>query len=198
MCQFEVLSVVHNQNLRRWSRYSKCRARMFPATDVVTSLTSSSLPSDLSSDLGELDKSINEFLLFHGTSPTAARSICDTEFSTSHAGSSLNKYGDGILFAESSSKADEYAQDDAEGVYQTLYAMLVCRVTCGRMLCSSEMKPDAQRLKTMCTGKEATYRSVLGDRGVASGSSREFVVFDTDQAYPEYIIIYRRLDPSGP
>jgi len=194
VCQFEVLNVVHNQNLRRWSRYSKCRARMFPAMDEVTPLTSSSL----SSDLGELDKSINEFLLFHGTSPTAAQSICDTEFSTSHAGLSLNRYGDGILFAESSSKADEYAQDDAEGVYQSLYAMLVCRVTCGRMLSSLAKTPDAQALKSLCTGKEATYRSVLGDSEVASGSSREFVVFDTDQAYPEYIIIYRRVDPSGP
>merc|ERR1712159_349010 len=76
----------------------------------------------------------NEFLLFHGTKPSSAASICDDGFHVNLAGSkSGTLYGPGIYLAERSSKADEYAEDDHEGLYQGLYAMLLCRATCGAM-----------------------------------------------------------------
>ena len=40
------------------------------------------------------------------------------------------------------------------------------------------------------------FHSVLGDREKARGTYREFVVYDQDQAYPEYLIIYRRTSDS--
>lgn len=37
------------------------------------------------------------------------------------------------------------------------------------------------------------YNSTLGDREKVRGTYREFVVYDDNQAYPEYIVLYRRV-----
>merc|ERR1711920_34244 len=75
----------------------------------------------------------NEAYLMHGTSPTSALAILATSFKVDFAGKSAGTmFGPGVYLAESSSKADEYAQDDTEGAYQGLYAMLICRVSMGR------------------------------------------------------------------
>ena len=42
------------------------------------------------------------------------------------------------------------------------------------------------------------YDSLLGDREKARGTFREFVVYDKDQIYPEYAIIYRRSATKPP
>lgn len=54
------------------------------------------------------------------------------------------------------------------------------------------MKPDHKDIRAKCTGKKRTHDSVLGDRQKARGTYREFVIFDSALAYPEYIVIYRR------
>merc|ERR1719345_647691 len=36
------------------------------------------------------------------------------------------------------------------------------------------------------------FDSICGDRSVSVGTYREFVVYDADQLYPEFIIIYSR------
>ncbi|CAE8702836.1 unnamed protein product [Polarella glacialis] len=53
----------------------------------------------------------------------------------------------GLLFeGKESSKADEYSADDKGGIYKGLYAMLLCRVTCGACLYNDQVKPDLQTL----------------------------------------------------
>jgi len=37
------------------------------------------------------------------------------------------------------------------------------------------------------------YHSVLGDREHARGTFREFIVYDDNQVYPEFLLWYRRL-----
>merc|ERR1712094_158231 len=39
------------------------------------------------------------------------------------------------------------------------------------------------------------FHSVLGDRRKCRGTFREFVVFDEDQVYANYILAYTRVDP---
>lgn len=191
--KFEVVNVLHNRNLNLWKHYCYARNRIRKqATQRVSSLTD---VFDRSS-LGEVDSSINEFLLFHGTNPTAADRICSSDFMISSAGSATGAlYGKGIYFAECSSKSDEYARDDAQGVYQGLYAMLLCRVTCGNMLVTKERTPNAAALEARTAS--GSFHSVLGDREQVSGTYREFIVYNSNQAYPEYIIVYRRVDAEG-
>ena len=47
--------------------------------------------------------------------------------------SCIPRFGPGAYFAEASSKADEYAEDEEGGLYAELYAMVLCRVCCGAM-----------------------------------------------------------------
>jgi len=129
---------------------------------------------------------VNEMLLFHGTTPEAADSICAGGFKLSRADTD-SLFGPGIYMAENSSKADEYV---TEGKHAGVYCMLLCRVVMGNVLYNSDLRPKAADLvKEVHTGR---YHSVLGDREKVRGTYREFVSYDVDKVYPEYVVYYRR------
>jgi len=125
--------------------------------------------------------------LLHGTSPTSAVSILGTSFKVDLAGKSAGTmFGPGIYLAEASSKADEYARDDASGEYKGLYAVLLCRAVVGRP-CVVEKPGDYSQKVT-----SGEYDCVLGDREKAVGTYREFIFFHEGSVYPEYAAFYRR------
>jgi len=201
--KFEVVQVLQNQNPSIWKRYVNKRAviyremKMLGNPSVIKPRTNGFVQRAraLSEDNFEpLYTKMNEMYLFHGTSPSAASSICETDFKTSFTGTNKGTLlGQGVYFAESSSKSDEYAKDDdsADGLYQGLYACLLCRVTMGHINVNEDKTPDADALtKTVQAGE---FHSVLGDREKVRGTFREFVVFDADQVYPEFVVIYRRV-----
>mmetsp|Transcript_167379 Transcript_167379/g.296361 ORF Transcript_167379/g.296361 Transcript_167379/m.296361 type:complete len:517 (+) Transcript_167379:83-1633(+) len=140
-----------------------------------------------------LDDHCNEWLLFHGTNQKAAESICETGFTTKTAGSATGTlYGKGIYFAESITKADEYAREDDQGIC----CALVCRVVGGRVLYNHEAIPNAKKLQSAV--HSGAYDSVLGDRENSKKKTfREFVMFDHDQVHVEYAIFYRRVYDDG-
>ena len=101
----------------------------------------------------------------------------------------------GIYLAECVSKSDEYTTAEDGG----LRTILVCRATLGNVLYTDEKRPDVSELERRCgycqeTGT-AECDSVLGDREVCSKTYREFVAFDDDLVYPEFIVRYRRNVP---
>uniref|UniRef100_A0A7S4VC97 Poly [ADP-ribose] polymerase n=1 Tax=Alexandrium monilatum TaxID=311494 RepID=A0A7S4VC97_9DINO len=202
--RFQVVQVQQNCNPTLWANYVRARDDTDAKIDMSgrhgarttisckTSETLLALPEGAEL-LGPLETGVNEFLLFHGTKPSACESICKSDFMVRLAGSNAGAlYGPGIYFAECSSKSDEYASDDPTGIYSGLYAMLLCRVTCGRTLYTDEVHPNVDDLVRRCT-VTGEYDSVLGDREKARGTYREFIVFNNDQAYPAYVIIYKRL-----
>jgi len=198
ICKFSVVQVQQNHNLKLWTNYVRARdmirAEMKPE-DLQTAFTAQVQEEDNASFecLGEEEVAVNEFLLFHGSKPSAVENICRSEFMVKMAGANTGSlYGAGIYFGENSSKSDEYSSDESTGIYQGLYAMLLCRVTCGRMYYTDEVRPDHLKIEAACRGPRPLFHSVLGDRVKARGTYREFVVFNNDQAYPEYVIIYRR------
>mmetsp|Transcript_73447 Transcript_73447/g.116317 ORF Transcript_73447/g.116317 Transcript_73447/m.116317 type:complete len:369 (-) Transcript_73447:53-1159(-) len=131
---------------------------------------------------------VNEWFLFHGTNESAAESICSGDFTMRLAGSATGTmYGSGTYLAESATKADEYAQASEDGVC----AMLVCRVIGGLVLYDANKTPDPDSLQQLVL-KEG-YHCVLGDREKARGTFKEYVVFDADQIFVEYILYYRRV-----
>merc|ERR1712218_291687 len=172
----EVVNVLHNENPNLWGNYMRARAGIRSCEiERINVSTSQAHPA-----LGELDAEINEFLLFHGTKPSAADAICRTDFKISLAGSGAGTlYGDGVYLAEKSSKSDEYAKDDEDGPYQGLYAMLLCRAVCGNMFHCDEVRPNVELLMEKC--ESADYHSVLGDREKARGTYREFILYDHNQ-----------------
>jgi hypothetical protein len=138
-----------------------------------------------------LETIANETILFHGTKTIAAEKITSDDFRIDLAGSSAGTlYGRGIYLAENCTKADEYSQvDRATG----LYTMLLCRATLGQLLYSADVNPDPRKCEQACL--RGNFHSVLGDRKACRGTFREFVVFDEDQVYPNYVVRYRRVLP---
>jgi hypothetical protein len=136
-----------------------------------------------------LDNELNEVYLWHGTSVRAALSIAQNDFRIDLAGSnSGTMYGRGAYCAESSTKADEYGSDEVGGYYQGLYAVLLCRVCMGKMYYTTTRNEQAgDRVK------EGDYDSTLGDRAKMTGTFREFVIYNQDQIYPEYVVLYSRI-----
>jgi len=122
----------------------------------------------------------------------AAEGITTEDFRLNLSGSNAGTLlGRGIYLAECVSKSDEYTKD--EGGLRTI---LVCRATLGRVLYTDAYRPDASFLEQGCGHQQAPgtgqYDCVLGDREKCSRTYREFVVFDDDLVYPEFIVKYRR------
>jgi len=134
----------------------------------------------------EIDATINEWYLYHGTSNSAARNICAHDFKMRLAGSSTGTlYGRGAYLAESITKADEYSKKEDD-----CYTVLLCRVLGGRVRYTNERQPDPEALTKDCV--EGPFDCILGDRKKVSGTYREFIIFDTENVYPEYILKYQR------
>lgn len=205
--KFNVVQVLRNENPRLWRIYQRRLAEMKQDIHLTEQETVQFKTSGFSDALLQagvfgqypgLDPSVNEGFLFHGTRPSAADAICKEDFRVNLAGSHTGTlYGPGIYLAESSTKMDEYAGDDADGLYRGLFATLICRVVCGRCLYTDEKTPDAAAITRNCTQPGAYYHSVLGDREKTRGTYREFVLFSNAQVFPEYIVIYRRLAPTN-
>lgn len=142
---------------------------------------------------GALETGLNEFYLWHGTSPQGAHGISEDGFqialSGTHAGA---MFGRGAYFAECSSKADEYSYE-GNGIYAGIYAMLLCRVCCGEM--KRVFRSDVPAIERAL--ESGVCDSILGDRAASVGTYREFVVFRERQIYPEYVVLYRRVNEES-
>lgn len=134
-----------------------------------------------------IDHSINEFYLMHGTKPDAAEAIAKSDFRVDLAGSHAGTlYGRGLYFAECSSKSDEYTVEDHRG----WRPILLCRVLMANINYIDEPFPEASQVVKSVTHGE--YHSVIGDREKCRGTYRECMVYERSQAYPEWIIWYKR------
>lgn len=135
-----------------------------------------------------LASKLNEVYLWHGTSVRVALSIAQEDFRLDTAGQNVGTmYGRGVYLTENSTKADEYAKDDPGGFYDGIFAMLLCRVSLGKYFYTTERNEDAIQFY-----QSGEYDSTCGDRAKSVGTFREFVVYDADQLYPEYVILYQR------
>ena len=116
--KMEVVQVVRNENPSLWLPYWRERERIRRRCEGKA-LSNETVKTDEDSSLilhhFSLLKEVREFYLFHGTTPSAANTICESDFKVDLAGSRMGTlYGHGIYFAEASSKADEYADDDKD------------------------------------------------------------------------------------
>eukprot|EP00434_Breviolum_minutum_P002831 symbB.v1.2.002488.t1/scaffold131.1/size310497/8 len=96
-------------------------------------------------------------------------------------------YGRGIYFAENGTKSDEYTTPDSSGIRH----LLICRVTLGRIFYTDLKDTDPRACEDACL--KGKFHSILGDRKKCRGTFREFVVFDEEQVYTNYMLTYRRV-----
>jgi len=156
-----------------------------------------------------LDPSINEWYLFHGSRPEALANILVSNFRLTLAGSGATwkdagkasgtpLYGFGIYFAERITKADEYAAQVKERDPlpvspdgRELFCVLLCRVVGGRTNLVTTNEIEREKLRSDVF--DGPYHSVFGDRVSSLGKPyKEVVVYDKDQVFPEYLLVYSR------
>mmetsp|Transcript_58259 Transcript_58259/g.189913 ORF Transcript_58259/g.189913 Transcript_58259/m.189913 type:complete len:550 (-) Transcript_58259:90-1739(-) len=197
---FRVTSCLRNENSKLWRKYTYAKKNLqkekeltIQNPEIAAQLPDYSVVDDVvttkawEASHGEaLDEHVNEWYLWHGTSRSAAENICNHDFKLCLAGLATGTlYGRGTYFAESITKADEYAR-----VEDGNFTVLLCRVLGGRVRRCDVREPDAEQLTLDCV--EGPYDCVVGDRRKVSGTYREFVIFDAENVYPEYVLSYTR------
>jgi len=124
---------------------------------------------------------LNEKRLFHGTSPETVEAICKQNFDWRLHGKNATVYGEGSYFALNASYSDAYAKEDMNSCrFMFVAKVLVGSYTKGH---SSYRRPPQ---KDPANPASDLYDSCVDDKS----NPTIFVVFDTDQFYPEYIIKY--------
>lgn len=186
---YELHKVLKNENFGDWRRYYLKRHMLAHSCAKKPFVQHRALTEDANlSKRHKLRPYVNEWHLFHGTSEDAAEKICSEDFTMTLAGSATGTlYGRGTYFAESVTKADEYAKQGKDG----MCCMLVCRVVGGYVLYTDEVTPNADLLQENVIKGE--YHSILGDREKCRNTYKEYVVFDADQVYVDYLLFYKRI-----
>lgn len=192
------------ENSSMWARYAEAKSRVLArrpdGVQPVNSLDGNPETGFVKTHTfldpvlqEQLDPRLNEHFLWHGTTPEGAIGISTHGFRIALAGSRAGTYfGRGCYFAECSSKSDEYARE-GDHLLAGVFALLLCRVTCGSLFRTTE--PDSKAIEVALAGGE--FDSVLGDREASAGTFREFVVYDEELVYPEFVVLYeRKFDPS--
>jgi hypothetical protein len=190
---YEFVKAEKNENYADWKGYylkrhmiaHSCSKKPFVEMRPLTSLAKELV------DRHKLRHYCNEWFLLHGTNPDAAEKIASGEFGLNLAGTTTGTlYGKGTYFAESVTKADEYA-NSKDGGPDSLCCVLLCRVVGGYVLYNDEVNPDAADLQGKVLSGE--YHSILGDREKCRNTYKEYVIFDGDQIYVDYILYYKRV-----
>mmetsp|Transcript_101396 Transcript_101396/g.180270 ORF Transcript_101396/g.180270 Transcript_101396/m.180270 type:complete len:423 (+) Transcript_101396:91-1359(+) len=190
---YELVKAKRCENFKDWRRYYMKRHQLAHACSSKTGFMQRPALTNQAAGIvrrQHLRNYCNEWLLFHGTSRAAAESILSGagDFVISLAGSATGTlYGKGTYFAESITKADEYAKQEPDG----LCCVLVCRVVGGHVLYNDEVTPNPDLLQQKATS--GAYHMVLGDREKCRGTFKEYVIFDADQIYVEYALYYKRV-----
>lgn len=107
-------------------------------------------------------------------------------------------FGAGAYFAENADKADQYAHSEQGG---DLFPLLLCRVALGASSAVAEPLEARPCTELQCTSRfrcahrRADSLVALCQRRDGVGAvrrHREYVVFDSALAYPQFLITYRR------
>ena len=143
------------------------------------------------------DEQRNEFLLWHGTKPPTADILAEWGFDEKKANMG-GLYGAGSYFADASSKAHQYrgtrhldysdsTNDDGH------HCMLLCRVTMGSPFLTQTTHTNERLPPDNPATPGKSHDSIFAQMGVANGGTQhhnEYVVFNSDQVYPECLIYY--------
>ena len=124
--------------------------------------------------------------LFHGTDPSDVDKICKQNFDWRLCGKNASVYGAGSYFAVNSSYSDYFARKNVSG---SRYFMFLAKVLVGSYVQGNKSyrRPPP---KNPSNPTSDLYDSCVDDRF----KPKIFVVFDTDQCYPSYVIEYKDVD----
>ncbi|XP_073503652.1 protein mono-ADP-ribosyltransferase PARP14-like [Phyllobates terribilis] len=161
-CQMRILNIDRIQNKDLWMNYQIKKQAIDTKNKTKTS----------------------EKLLFHGTDSGTIKTVNQNGFNRSYAGKNAACYGNGTYFAVDSSYSahDQYSKPDASG----LKYMYLARVLTGEF-CAGQKGMVAPPAKNAANITDL-YDSVTDN----PARPTMFVIFHDIQAYPEYLITFRK------
>lgn len=209
--KFELSRVVRIQNPMLWIRYCHKKSAMIqeyaskPSNSVGTVLTGSST-----------DTAANEYFLFHGLNENGIPGITRFGFDPRYC-SLKGMFGAGLYFADNSSKANQYCHGGSCTASGFLTGraqcrckkgeeacILLCRVALGDPFIEIKYRGNGdgeywngrrREVEKTGRGQKGVYNSVIGESQANGGNTlmlREYVVYESAQVYPEYIVYYYR------
>merc|ERR1712218_553685 len=135
-------------------------------------------------------ENFNEKLLFHGSGRAPPDSIALSSEGFMVDSTISGPYGQGWYFAATPSYSHNYAYFSESTVGERLYSLLICRVVCGRVKQMGREIVGGMSRRDLPPDK---YDSVEGGpHGSGSNPSMIYVVYDGAQAFPEFLVTYRR------
>ncbi|CAC5401249.1 PARP7S [Mytilus coruscus] len=162
--RFEFKLIYRIQNRKLWNEYDIKKNHMLADAEQ-----------------GGNGKTINERNLFHGTdSLNTCRGICTNNFDFRTSGRNATVYGEGSYFAVRSRTSHAYTQADLPTDIRFIFRakILVWQFTVGN--------PSLRRPPEIPGQVHKLYDSCVDD----VQDPKIFVVFDRNQCYPDYLIMY--------
>ena len=128
-------------------------------------------------DLLNLSHGLNEKILFHGTDPVVATAILEQGLDARLARQGL--FGYGTYFAEDLNKALQYGS-----------TVIIARVLLGRVRQISNHNPQLVRPLCVfgCVVNHCKHELCDSVCGAVPGVPREFIVYQNDLIYPEFLV----------
>jgi len=208
--EYQVFGAIRNEHAACWRTYAVCKevTRQECAKPPMEGVPEWSpwepqtMRAPAHWDDLDLDPKANEWLLLHGSTPEALEATARTGFNLAKVGSGGTTggalYGDGTYFADSITKADEYARGRVAETYRFpefrgCRAVAVCRVLGGRHYYTAADVQDCDKAKFQERIFEGHYGSTVGDRVKLKNTFMEYVVYNAAAVYLEYVVFYRRM-----
>ncbi|KAI8798496.1 protein mono-ADP-ribosyltransferase PARP14 [Biomphalaria glabrata] len=210
--RLEVIDVHRVENPVVFGRYQKAKNDLLdktialnePSRRIVSIHDSSNGDPNTTSLLADFLKrdlcpEINECYVLHGTKTDRIGALSENGLRTKNANPNA-MFGKGIYTTDSSTKADQYA--DFRHKRRPLHyrnKLVLSRILLGNVFLYKDMPekdecklsgpPCMRCLQDVCNCNFTKFDSVLGEHKLRF---REFVTYDEDKIYPEYIITYKR------
>jgi hypothetical protein len=191
-----VLRVERVRNKMAWDLYVAGRAKLEANLhDLPGGAASAVAPPPLSACLpasmlrgSRFHASVNECYLWHGTAKDSSESIASHGFNERLC-STEGFLGAGNYFADRSTKADQYAPADPQGMHR----LFLARVCLGhpKRLPAGDQCPKTRELPLVPNGRSGRrYDCHIGTPG--RHGYTEYVVYNGLQAFPEFVVTYKR------
>jgi hypothetical protein len=187
--QTRVVSVQRVENESLWQMHQLRRdiLKKNCAAQGISSLSAATNWQSVIPSKTEMSTDINEFYLFHGTDSKSAQIICEHGFDERVA-NLKGLYGTGSYFAMNTCKSYQYSSKDS-----STFVILVCRVAMGSPYYTSTSHNNQRRPPDNADTPDRPFDSIFAQHGIGKGGQQhhnEYVVFDRNQVYPEYIVRY--------
>lgn len=206
----QVTKIERIENPVLFEKYFQNRAHLFlkaarrgkplvPVEQIAVSTKAPVLTTQLCDRclLQDIYPEVNEYYTFHGTPEDRVAVITAQGLDNRLAGNTV--IGNGIYTAESSTKSDQYADYVGKRDKINEKKMFLTRICLGEPYILNQ-KPAAPFKRPPCktcrkdvcadNSHEGNYDSMVVEK---FWIFREFVVFEKDRCYPEYLITYKRV-----